>query len=536
VSNIGDLTVGISCDPSELVTGMTTTRDEIQQTTTVIELQDQTWKSFSASVLGSIAKIVAPVLKLVNTYKQMQLATILMTTANTAAIAPTFTLAAAVNFLLSPVVLVAAAVAACAAVIYYFSGASEEAGTSLEKAGGSAKGAASDLTTLESVTKAAAEAARSLFGDDVASQITSVFGEVGKLIGNFDALKTAITEPFAGGITALQAFVLSMLPAVQALDGINAALKVVNKTIADITPSAKTASTSLAAMVLSFAGLSQGEAADVIGSGEAINKQNAAIKKMEEQRSAFENLRFIQDEAAQSAVDAAEVSRVSQLVTLDAVNAATTALQEKSAATILAGKEDKAWEEQTSKLFDALEKQRQGILSGTVVDRAAEQAKKDLAKVEEETRKIVEKAADEERKRRDDGNDKIQKLRDEIDLLTGAATKGEIALRDMAAAGFSEEQATEVAKLTDELDRLKQEEADAKKKDTKKDGKSLSAAAEFGSKSAFSIIASASSGRDPVEKNTATIAKESVKTNSTLTKLVDVVGDFSDVSVVELPA
>ncbi len=172
-----------------------------------------------------------------------------------------------------------------------------------------------------------------------------------------------------------------------------------------------------------------------------------------------------------------------------------------------------------------------------MVDKAAIEAKKELAKIESQTQKIIDDAAEADRKRNESGAEKIQSLRDEIDLLTGAATKAEIAMRDMAAAGFKDEQTAEVGRLMEELDRLKKEEADAKKTDNPgKKGKDLSAAAQFGSSSALSIIANASSGRDPVADNTKKIASEATKTNKTLENLVDRVGDFADISVVELPA
>lgn len=67
--------------------------------------------------------------------------------------------------------------------------------------------------------------------------------------------------------------------------------------------------------------------------------------------------------------------------------------------------------------------------------------------------------------------------------------------------------------------------------------KQLSAAAEFGSKEALSIIANASTrGKDPVEKNTATIAKEATKQTNLLTKLSTAMSGLETVGVVELPA
>lgn len=537
MSNINELTVSINCDPSNLVAGMTESREAIESTTTTIALQDTTWRAFTESVIGSIAKIAAPILRLVNTYKQMQLATMVMASANAAAIAPTLGLAGAVNFLLSPVVLTTAAIAACAAAVYYFSGSAEEASTATRKSGQSAKEAAEEFTVLETVINSITATGQDLFGDDIVFKIGSVLKESDKLIENLKKLKVAIEEPFLGGVSGLQEFVLSMIPAVRTIGDINSSLKTTNQFLKDMTPAAGTAATTLATMLLSFStGLSQADAGEIVGAGAAINKQEAAIEKMKTQQASFKEFGQIQKDAADSAKRAAEVSSIAAITTIEGIDNQIRALQEKARQTIDAKKNDDDWVKTQTALFDALEKQRQGILNGTVIDRAAEQAKKDLAKVEEETRKIIERAAGDEKKRRDEGTEKIQKLRDEIDLLTGAATKGEIALRDMARAGFSEEQSVEVQKLTDELDRLKKEETDAKKRDGKKDGKSLSAAAEFGSREAYSIIAQASAGRDPVEKNTDKIAKEAVKQTNLLEGIEKAVGDFQNVSVMELPA
>ena len=537
MSNLGELTVAIQCDPSDLTAGMTAARDQIEQTTTVIQLQDETWRSFASSAVGSIAQIVAPILRLVNTYKQIQLATIVMASANAAAIAPTLGLAGAVNFLLSPVVLTAAAVAACAAAVYYFSGASEGASASTQKAGGSAKEAAEEFTLLESVVNSVTAAGQELFGDEIVSKIGTLLKETDNLSGNLKKLKEDIEAPFLGGVSALQEFVVSTIPAVRAVGDINAALKTTNQYLKDITPSIGAAASSFAAMVLSFgAGISNADAADIVGAGDAINKQEAVIENMKTQQSSFKAFADIQKDASDSAKRAAEVSQVASITTIEGINSQILAMQEKARETILAKKDDEDWAKTQQALFDALEKQRQGILNGTVIDKAAEEEKRKLQKIEEETRKIIKNGEEETRKRNEDGAKRIQSLRDEIDLLSGAATKAEVEMRKMAESGFSEEQATEVGRLTAELEQLKKEEADAKKTDNKKDGKTLASAAEFGSKSALSIIANASAGRDPVADNTKKIASEAVKQTGHLQKIATEVGDFQNVSVVELPA
>lgn len=517
---------------------MTAAQEAIESTTTTIELQDTTWRAFAEGVLGSIAKIVAPIIKLVNTYKQMQLATMLMAAGNTAAIAPTFGLAAAVNFLMSPVVLVAAAVAACAAVMYYFSGASDSAAESVDATTEATEKAVPTVSRLTSMWESFKAA---VFTDGAVREIGNLQNEFSKLMASLDELRVTITQPFIDGEAALIGYLGSFVPLEEGATLASSAMRVVNFHVDGLKASAKNAQVAVLTLAAAMAsGGSQAEAAAFVAEGQAITSAAEASAKLtatlEGRRAGYQALRAIQEGAEESAARAAEVANIASITTLEGIKQKTDALRAEAEATIIAGQADSDWEATNKTLFDALEKQRQGIINGTVVDKAAAEAKKDLAKVEAETQKIIADAAEADRKRNESGAEKIQSLRDEIDLLTGAATKAEIAMRDMAAAGFKDEQTAEVGRLMEELDRLKKEEADAKKPEKKsKDGKSLTAAAEFGSKSALSIIANASAGRDPVEKNTATIAKEATKTNKNLETLVERVGDFSDISVVELP-
>ena len=85
MSSVGELSVGVSCDPSEFTAGMTKVREDLNTTTTSISVQDQSWKSFSSSVVGSLARVAIPIIQLVNTYKKLQLATLALAAAKTVA-------------------------------------------------------------------------------------------------------------------------------------------------------------------------------------------------------------------------------------------------------------------------------------------------------------------------------------------------------------------------------------------------------------------------------------------------------------------
>lgn len=497
MSDIGDLTVGIKCDPSDLTAGMTQVREQINETTTTIVLQETTWRHFSETVIGSIAKIAVPVLRLVNTYKQIQLATIALTIAQTAAIPPTLTLAGAMGFLLSPITLIVGAVALAGAALYYFSGQSDAAAASTEKVSESAEEAETFVSRLSSAFDSLSNAT---IGEQATQDVRSAVGEYGNLQKSIDKLRETIAQPFLDAGAALQSYAHSILPISSAADAAADAMRRARKAIDDLIPSTKQGSSAWAAFALSMAtGLPTAAAAELIDVGGAINAQQAVINKLTEQREGFGALGEIQRDAAAAAERAAEVAKISSIVTLEGINEQILALQQRAAAVILAGNADDAWKEQTKALFDALEKQRQGIVNGTVVDRAAEDAKKALAKAEEDAAKAAQRAADEEKRKTDSGIEKIANLQDQVDLLSGAATKAQIAMRQMTREGFSEEHAERVGKLTEELERL-EEEKNGKKKD--KDGgrkDATSAAVTAGSKEALSIIAQASSAsKDPM--------------------------------------
>ena len=92
-------------------------------------------------------------------------------------------------------------------------------------------------------------------------------------------------------------------------------------------------------------------------------------------------------------------------------------------------------------------------------------------------------------------------MKDQIDLMNGSATNAEVAMREMWRSGFSQEQIDEVGALTEELDRLKEEEKDSKKKDPKeaKAGKDSLKAAFQGSSEAASIMLRGVGGGKSIE-------------------------------------
>lgn len=490
MSGMADLTIGIVCDPSSLTAGMTEARDQISQTTTVIETQDVTWKAFTESVLGSVARIVAPILKLVNTYKQIQLATIALTIAQTAAIPPTLTLAGAMGFLLSPITLIVAGLAICAAAFYFFTRRADDAAAATEGIAESADQAKPKLGAIQSALDAVKNA---VFGEETSRKISVVSTEFDKLKSGLADLRASIEQPFREGAAALASYAASFLPAESAADLAIAWLRGLQMQLEFVQASADKAKNSLLAALLIFGtGASDGQAAQFVAAGQAITDQAKAtdllIAKMQSQREAFASLRAMQEGAEQAAKNSAEVGKIGSIFTVEGINAEVIALQQRSAAVVLTGKADEAWKDQTKSLFDALEKQRQGIINGTVVDRAAEEAKKALAKAEADAARAAADAAAKEEQKTQSGLAKIASIQDQIDLLTGSATKAEIAMREMARQGFSTEQVDEVGRLTAELDRLEKEKSEDKKTGKKSSGNSDLKAAFAGSQEAASIV------------------------------------------------
>ena len=105
--------------------------------------------------------------------------------------------------------------------------------------------------------------------------------------------------------------------------------------------------------------------------------------------------------------------------------------------------------------------------------------------------------------------DQIAKLVNELDVLTGAATKGEIAMREALAGGATQEDAQTIRDLTDDLEERK------KKEEKSKPDKASSKAANIGSQENAQIFLRGLGGG----KDDAT--KEIQKSNQHLEQLVE---------------
>jgi len=503
MSSVGELSVGVSCDPSEFTSGMTKVREELNTTTTSITVQDQSWKSFSSSVVGSLARVAIPIIQLVNTYKKLQLATLALAAAKTVAIPPTLTLASAMAFLLSPVVLITAALALAVGAFLYFTSGSEEAAASTDAAG---EAAATATPKVGAMTSAWAAFKAGLVTEEASVKIAAINSEVGTLTTTLGGIKDSLVQPFVDGGNAMIGYLASLVPVDAGATMIGSALKGVNGYVSSLAERIDAGKMSwLAYGAVMLGGMNQADAEAFVSQGTAITAAAEATDKLtaklEAQRAGFASLRDIQESASTAAANSAEVAKVSTLKTVEAIDQSIAALREKSAAEIANGATVEQLEGQTKSLFEALAKQRQGVIDGTIVDQAAIDAKKALAKATEDAAKAAANAAEKEQQKTLSGLAKITAMKDQIDLMNGSATNAEVAMREMWRAGFSQEQIDEVGALTNELDRLKEEEKDSKKKPDKvaKSGPSALKAAFQGSSEAASIMLRGVGGGKSIE-------------------------------------
>lgn len=228
------------------------------------------------------------------------------------------------------------------------------------------------------------------------------------------------------------------------------------------------------------------------------------IAKQEGMRGSYQMLAAIQQQATASAAHQAEVQRLGSLTSMEAITAEERALQSRNDELIRAGKFDEAAQKQAMDLFATLANQKQGVESGRVkppeekdsyATQQIAQAEQALMKLQQgeiavalataqtkgateeqiatlkskletidtlksaqEAQKQIEQQAKQEAEKQDrmreQAADKIAAMRDQVDLLSGAASKADIAMREMARQGFDEEQIAQVGELEAQLEGL----------------------------------------------------------------------------------
>ena len=523
MSSIGDLSISISADASEVTSGMTEARNQISSTTEVINTQQISWAALGASVLGSLAKIIAPILELVNTYQRIKLATMGMTLANLLAIAPTFTLAGAMSLLMAPLTLIIIGLAAIAAAYYFLAGSSEEAVSATASASAEMTSAATVSSSYADSMNSAASA-----NSDAIPQYQQLASEIGKFSESLASLGNTITQPFIDGAAAVVAYIASFSPLPSLAGMAAAALSGVTATITGVKDNLVAGGAAFAVFALSMSGTMSADAAQsFLEEGRALTSLTAAteaqIAKMQGLRSSYANFGAAQKAATASAASSAAVSAVGKLFDVASIDAATAALRARAVSARQNGEANKEFIASETAMLDALARQRQGVEDGTIVDRDALAEKSRIAKEEkriaDEAAATKEKQASEfkrineelaadtlksQMKIGESFGGAMQKLNDSISLLDGSASKATIQLRELTAQGFSEEQIASIAAAQDELKNLEdQKESTAKAGDTKGPAANLK-----GSAGALSAIFAAS--RNPLQERQVKLAEQTL--------------------------
>jgi len=455
MSSIGELSVSVTADASNLVSEMNKTRDELQQTTVVIQRQEAAWSELANSTIQAVGSATPAVLDFTtNIIKAFALRRIVTTAVAYA----------------TGIGVIGAAAGVTALAVYKLRGANDDATDSI---------------------------------GDAVPEYERLSQSYKTLKANVSDLGDSIAAPFRDGFSAVVAYVESFSP-FPAIAGFAATqLNAVAEGIAGTSRWMREATATATTFAFILAGSADpNTAAAFYEQGQSLNAMAEAsgklTAKLESQRDGFKSLREIQESATRSAQQASEVARISTITTTEGIEAERQALQQRMAEAVRNGEADANWRKHAQALFDALERQNEGVKAGTIVDKEAEAAKRLAAQAAEE-------AARKQQQLNEQGIDRINRLRDEIDQLNGSATKAEIAMREMSRAGFSQEQIDEIGKLTDELDGLQQEARLAKEGGDATSGTSSktrdqggTAALLKGTSSAFSAIFAA--GRRPDDR------------------------------------
>lgn len=574
---MGDLTCAVKCDVSELTAGMETSREQLNLTTTTIEVQDASWRSLAQSALQSAGQI-APAIG--------QIAIAAASLTSTIYYYRTFG---------SAIGTVGSALSGAAAAVSSFGSiALRVAGILVPEWRLITTAVSTGLLVYKVATSEMAESAyRAARGTETLS------AAIDKLDESLAKLGAAASEPFA----KIKAGTESWLESINPLPTI---LGTVEKASASYVTSWSDGIGELSSELSDYfdlieAGLFLSEGLGAVSLEQAVAFRDetdalrgltaaseASIAKLEAQQVLYQNIRDIQDAAASAAQQNAEVRRLGAVNTLAEIDAEVLALREKAKAELEAGQQTEDSLKKMGQLFALLADQRNKLVEGNAKKEqdALKKFQDDIAKTiqgaqeglfkeqfgdiafqtekfrengatDEDVRQLgnlldatkrlkdakeaakeadreladaAKKAEQEQKKAADDaintwqrGEDKILSLKDQLDLVTETATKGEIAMRQALREGFSQEQAVEIGKLTDQLDKSKEKEKDV----------GGVAAAEFGSSAAFSnIFAAMRTASGPQERLVALAEEQNEKFDTELELMQELIDSMPDVEFV----
>ena len=348
MSSIGDLSISISADASQVTTGMTEARNQISSTTEVINTQQISWAALGASVLGSLAKIIAPILELVNTYQRIKLATMAMTLANTLAIPPTFTLAGAMAILLSPITLIIAGLALLAAAVYFFSSSASDASDATEDFGDKAKKLSTDAEATTGIMSGLGQSMSAAFSEgmntaDAETSLKKMNTEAGNVQTAFATLYNETVGRLIDLANVIAMAAGSLVPLETMANIAAAGLKFLSAIVDKISAGFRMVTTIFAAVGIA---LSSGTAPSYAAGAAYVQlgeNTTAATKKsieftqhLEYAKTVHTGLALAIASAAAATQKASEIADLGKLYDADQIAAATDALKMQDAAQIQA--------------------------------------------------------------------------------------------------------------------------------------------------------------------------------------------------------
>ena len=348
MSSIGDLSISISADASQVTTGMTETRNQLAQTNTVIVQQQGSWLAFATSVGYVISSIVGPILKLVNTYQQIKLATMGMTLANTLAIPPTFTLAGAMAILLSPITLIIAGLALLAAAVYFFSSSASDAGDATEKLGDKTKKLSTDAEATSGIMSGLKESMSEAFSEgmttaDAETSLKKMNTEAGNVQTAFAKLYTETVGRLIDLANVIAMAAGSLVPLETMANIAAAGLKFLADTVNYVAGGFRMATTILAAVGIALdTGTTPSYAAGAayVQLGEdttaATKKSIEFTEHLEYAKTVHTDLALAISAAADATQRASEIADIGKMFDADQIAAATDELKLQDAAQIQA--------------------------------------------------------------------------------------------------------------------------------------------------------------------------------------------------------
>lgn len=251
-----------------------------------------------------------------------------------------------------------------------------------------------------------------------------------------------------------------------------------------------------------FQGMGDDEAVGFYREGKALNELAAqteiVIQKQQSLRDAFDYINDASGRAAQGQKLSAQIARIGTLETVEALDEELRSIKRQQEGVDASVRNTAAWRKEMDALAQAIERRRTalenppkddfiskqidsahqalmrltmgetGYAIATAQAHGADQEQirtlhSKLTAIEEITQAqsaqkaaeaAIQAAQDQANHRYETGAERIASMRDQIDLLTGKATKAMIAMRELSRQGFDQSQVQEIGRLQAELDKL----------------------------------------------------------------------------------